>query len=114
MVLRHYRKFLEVTMFSVSAVVIATSRTISATHSNAYLQHMIDYLNGIKEFFPGQMMQHPFRLKWHISLSFEWKDEQDLLSAQCHEPATLLTIHSLNILLFALNHGKRGYLISKS
>ncbi|KAF8518162.1 hypothetical protein BU17DRAFT_91293 [Hysterangium stoloniferum] len=49
-----------------SAVVIATSHTISTTHANAYLQYMIDYLNGIKELFPKYKLHPNHHMALHI------------------------------------------------
>jgi len=55
-------KILEVTMSLVSAVVIATSYTISPSHAEAYLHHMLQYLNGIRELFP----EYDLRPNHHI------------------------------------------------
>ncbi len=60
------RKILEVTMFLVSAVVIATSHTISTAHADSYLMHMIDYLNGIKELFPKYRLHPNHHMALHI------------------------------------------------
>ena len=62
----HCQKILEVTMFLVSAVVIATSHTISTAHADSYLMHMIDYLNGIKELFPKYRLHPNHHMALHI------------------------------------------------
>jgi hypothetical protein len=60
------RKILEVTMFLVSAVVIATSHTISTAHADSYLTHMTHYLNGIKELFPEYKLHPNHHMALHI------------------------------------------------
>jgi len=60
------RKILQVTMSLVSAVVIATSHTISASHANAYLGHMFDYMNGIKQLFPEYKLHPNHHMALHI------------------------------------------------
>ena len=53
-------------MSLVSAVVIATSHTISTAHADSYLTHMIDYLNGIKELFPKYKLHLNHHMALHI------------------------------------------------
>jgi hypothetical protein len=53
-------------MFLVSAVVIATSHTISTAHADSYLTHMTHYLNGIKELFPEYKLHPNHHMALHI------------------------------------------------
>lgn len=59
-------KILEVTMSLVSAVVIATSYTTSPSHTEAYLHHMLRYLNGIRELFPEYDLRPNHHMALHI------------------------------------------------
>jgi len=53
-------------MSLVSTVVIATSHTISASHANAYLEHMINYISGIKQLFPKYKLHPNHHMALHI------------------------------------------------
>jgi len=46
------RKLLEATLSLISAVVIASSRTISQEKTDLYLHHMQSYLKGLRKLFP--------------------------------------------------------------
>jgi len=59
-------KILEVTLSLVSTVVIATSYTTSPSHAEAYLHHMLWYLNGIRELFPEYDLCPNHHMALHI------------------------------------------------
>lgn len=50
---RRCQDILNVTMSLLSAVTIASSRSMSRALANSYLQHMQAYLGGLKTLFPG-------------------------------------------------------------
>ena len=58
------KKLLEVTLSLISAVVIASSRTISQEKADLYLHHMQNYLKGLRELFP----QYRFLPNQHMAL----------------------------------------------
>ena len=58
------RKLLEATLSLISAVVIASSRTISQEKTELYLHHMQSYLKGLRELFP----QYRFLPNQHMAL----------------------------------------------
>ena len=58
------RKLLEITLSLISAVTIASSRTISQEKANLYLHHMQSYLKGLRELFP----QYRFLPNQHMAL----------------------------------------------
>ena len=62
------QKILEVMMSLVSAVVIATSYTISASHANTYLGHMVNYISGIKQLFPEYKLYPNHHMAWIPSI----------------------------------------------
>lgn len=53
-------------MFLVSAVIVATSRTITSENAEAYLTNMLDYLNGIKRLFPEYRLHPNHHMALHI------------------------------------------------
>ena len=55
-----------------SAVTVATSRTTSPTHAAAYFQHMLAYLEGLKELFPDYKFtaNHHFALHLYDFIKF--------------------------------------------
>jgi hypothetical protein len=55
---------LEVTLSLISAVVIASSRTISQEKADLYLHHMQNYLKGLRELFP----EYRFLPNQHMAL----------------------------------------------
>lgn len=57
-------KILEITISLISAVILATSRTSSVDHADSYLQHMLAYMEGIKELFP----EYKFHPNHHMAL----------------------------------------------
>jgi len=65
-------KILEITLHLVSAVTVATSRTTSSTHAAAYFQHMLAYLEGLKELFPDYKFtaNHHFALHLYEFIKF--------------------------------------------
>lgn len=60
------RKIFDVTMSLLSAVRVATSHTMTAEDADTYLQHMLDYLNGIKTLFPGYKLHPNHHMSLHI------------------------------------------------
>lgn len=58
------RKLLEITLSLISAVAIASSRTISQEKADLYLHHMQSYLKGLRELFP----QYRFLPNQHMAL----------------------------------------------
>jgi len=61
------RKILDVTLSLLSAIAIATSRTTSKGHADAYFTHMLAYLNGLKELFPD----YNFHANHHMALHLQ-------------------------------------------
>ena len=51
-------------MHLVSAVIVATSHTITLENAEVYLKYMLDYLNGIRTLFP----EYTFRPNHHMAL----------------------------------------------
>jgi hypothetical protein len=58
------REILDVTISLLSAVTIASSRTISPAGADSYLQHMQAYLAGLKQLFP----EYKFHPNHHMAL----------------------------------------------
>jgi hypothetical protein len=58
------RKLLEIMLSLISAVTIASSRTISQEKADLYLHHMQSYLKGLRELFP----QYRFLPNQHMAL----------------------------------------------
>lgn len=58
------REILDVTISLLSAVTIASSRTVSLAGADAYLQHMQAYLAGLKKLFP----EYKFHPNHHMAL----------------------------------------------
>jgi hypothetical protein len=59
-------EILHVTISLISAVIIATSHTITPTSATAYRQHMLDYINGIKRLFPEYRLHPNHHMSLHI------------------------------------------------
>ena len=59
-------KILDVTISLISAVVIATSHTITPASVSAYNAHMLDYINGIKHLFPDYQLHPNHHMCLHI------------------------------------------------
>jgi hypothetical protein len=58
------KRLLEVSLFLISAVVIASSRTTSLEKGELYLHYMQNYLKGLRELFP----QYRFLPNQHMAL----------------------------------------------
>jgi len=58
------REILNATIALLSAVIIATSHMVSTVHANAYLQHMLEYLEAMKRLFP----EYNFHPNHHMAL----------------------------------------------
>jgi hypothetical protein len=58
------RKILDITIALLSAVIIASSRVMSRSRADEYLQHMQVYLNGIRDLFP----EYKFHANHHMAL----------------------------------------------
>jgi hypothetical protein len=63
---RRCQEILNTTMSLVSAVAIATSRSMSVALANSYLQHMQAYLAGLKVLFPGYGLHPNHHLALHL------------------------------------------------
>ena len=61
---RQCKKLLAATLSLISAVIAASSRTISQEKADLYLHHMQTYLNGLRELFP----QYKFLPNQHMAL----------------------------------------------
>lgn len=60
-------EILDVTISLISAVIIATSRTVTPASASAYQKHMVDYINGIKRLFPSYQLHPNHHMSLHIS-----------------------------------------------
>ena len=60
-------EILDITMSLISAIVIATSHTVTATSASVYQKHMLDYINGIKHLFPDYRLHPNHHMSLHIS-----------------------------------------------
>ncbi|PPQ82950.1 LOW QUALITY PROTEIN: hypothetical protein CVT26_005423, partial [Gymnopilus dilepis] len=58
------RQILNATMSLVSAIIVATSQTITAENAEVYLTYMLDYLNNVKSLFP----EYSFCPNHHMAL----------------------------------------------
>ena len=59
-------EILKVTSSLISAVIIATSHTVTPESPTAYKQHMLDYINGIKRLFPDYQLHPNHHMSLHI------------------------------------------------
>ena len=59
-------QILNLTISLASAVVIATSHTVTTAHAEAYLQYMLQYLKGMKELFPEYKLHPNHHMALHI------------------------------------------------
>ncbi|PPQ96460.1 hypothetical protein CVT26_010514 [Gymnopilus dilepis] len=57
---------MKVTLSLISAIILATSHEVSTANADAYLDHMLDYLNGIKRLFPGYKLKPNHHMALHI------------------------------------------------
>lgn len=60
------RQILDVTISLMSAVAIATSSVVSKDTPDAYLKHMLAYLNGIKTLFPEYKLHPNHHMALHL------------------------------------------------
>jgi hypothetical protein len=60
-------EILDVTVSLISAVIIATSRTVTPASASAFKKHMLDYINGIKHLFPDYRFHPNHHMSLHIS-----------------------------------------------
>ena len=60
-------EILDVTMSLISAIVTATSHTVTPASASAYQKHMLDYINGIKRLFPDYQLHPNHHMSLHIS-----------------------------------------------
>jgi len=60
------RKICSITMSLLSAVSIACAQTTSTKHADAYLQHMMAYLEGLKELFPDYKFHPNHHMALHL------------------------------------------------
>lgn len=63
---RRCQEILNITMSLISAVTIASSRSMSIGLANSYLQHMQAYLAGLKLLFPGYGLHPNHHLALHL------------------------------------------------
>ena len=61
------QKILDITISLLSSVAIATSRTTTKGHAEAFCSHLLDYMNGLKELFPD----YELRLNHHMALHLD-------------------------------------------
>jgi len=59
-------EILDVTASLISAIVVATSHTITSVSASAYQKHMLDYINGIKHLFPDYNLHPNHHMSLHI------------------------------------------------
>ena len=59
-------EILNVTISLISAIIIATSHTVTPTSATAYKQHMLDYINGLKRLFPDYRLHPNHHMALHI------------------------------------------------
>ncbi|PPQ74877.1 hypothetical protein CVT26_011473 [Gymnopilus dilepis] len=57
---------LKVTLSLISAITLATSHSMTPANADAYLYHMLDYLNGIQRLFPGYRLKPNHHMAIHI------------------------------------------------
>ncbi len=60
-------EILDVTVSLISAIVIATSHTVTSASASLYQEHMLDYINGIKRLFPDYQLHPNHHMSLHIS-----------------------------------------------
>jgi len=60
-------RILDVTLSLLSAIAIATSRTTTNDHAEAFHSHLLDYLNGLKELFPDYEFHPNHHMALHLS-----------------------------------------------
>lgn len=61
------KKILSVTLSLLCAVITASSHVTSPVHADAYLQHMTDYITGIKDLFPEYSLVPNHHMALHIA-----------------------------------------------
>lgn len=59
-------EILDVTVSLISAIIIATSHTITSASASAYQERMLDYINGIKRLFPDYNIHPNHHMSLHI------------------------------------------------
>lgn len=63
---RRCSEILRVTLSLISAIILATSHTITRANADAYLVHMSDYINGIRRLFPDYKLHPNHHMAFHI------------------------------------------------
>ena len=59
-------EILDVTVSLISAIIIATSHTVTSASASAYQAHMLGYINGIKRLFPDYHIHPNHHMSLHI------------------------------------------------
>lgn len=60
------REILDVTISLISAIIIATSHTVTAASATVYQKHMLNYINEIKRLFPDYRLHPNHHMSFHI------------------------------------------------